>query len=63
MMKKLLFPLLFTTTLIAPNVLAGTFTDNIKFAMASETRTDKEKTETEIENQLKHLSFLALKKI
>lgn len=61
MMKKLLFPLLITTTLIAPNVLAGTFTDNIKLAMASEARTDKEKNRDRNRKPAETLEFFGIK--
>ncbi|MBU2970690.1 methyltransferase [Pseudoalteromonas sp. C2R02] len=60
-MKKYLFPLLITTTLIAPNLLAGTFTDNIKLAMVSETRTDKEKNRDRNRKPAETLEFFGIK--
>lgn len=60
-MKKFLFPLLITTTLIAPNVLAGTFTDNIKLAMVSEARTDKEKNRDRNRKPAETLEFFGIK--
>ena len=60
-MKKLLFPLLITTTLITPNVLAGTFTDNIKLAMVSESRTDKDKDRDRNRKPAETLEFFGIK--
>ena len=60
-MKKFLFPLLITTTLIAPNLLAGTFTDNIKLAMVSEARTDKEKNRDRNRKPAETLEFFGIR--
>ncbi|WP_231665413.1 MULTISPECIES: hypothetical protein [unclassified Pseudoalteromonas] len=56
-----MFPLLITTTLIAPNLLAGAFTGNIKLAMVSETRTGKEKNRDRNRKPTETLEFFGIK--
>jgi len=61
MMHKLLIPFLVATTLSSTTTLAGTFTDNIKLAMVSEARTDKEKDRDRNRKPIKTLDFFGIK--
>ncbi len=60
-MKKLLLPLLVATTLGSAGAYAGEFTDNIKLAMASDIRTDKEKLRDDNRRPVETLKFFGIK--
>lgn len=59
-MRKLLLPLLIST-LISPTILADDFSDNIKQAMSSDSRSTKEKARDENRNPIETLAFFGIK--
>jgi predicted methyltransferase len=60
-MRKLLLPLLMATTLASPTILAASFSENVKLAMSSDGRSDKDKTRDQNRKPVKTLEFLGIK--
>jgi len=60
-MKKLLLPLLIASTLSSPALIAADFSDNIKKAMSSEIRTDRDKKRDRNRRPAETLKFFGIK--
>jgi predicted methyltransferase len=60
-MRKLLLPLLITTTLASPALFAADFSESIKQAMSSEVRTDNEKKRDRNRKPVETLTFFGIK--
>lgn len=60
-MRKLLLPLLIATTLTSPVLLAADFSENIKEAMSSDVRSDRDKKRDRNRKPVETLKFFGIK--
>jgi len=60
-MRKLLLPLLIATTLSSPALIAADFSENIKQAMSSDIRSDKDKARDRNRKPVETLKFFGIK--